>query len=565
MSKEFIEGKFGSKSLHLAQRQARQLDYFTTSSVQEDFNIDYFENYATKKYYNADQFLNWTKLIFKTKNFLSFAKHFRNPNPASKLIQTEIAEDLTRVFFSEDSHFNYIINNEKVPKPTELNDGFDSEILNDVLFNYNNILVHDLSGVNTPYRYKVDIKNVVSIETRAGDITRIAYTGRARDENGVEVEGYVYLDDTAYELYDKDFKRLNRVTHDLGMCPAVFINYRTFGKDPIVKKSIFSYLRADLEEYCFLKTLQRMVDAKGTVPVVVKIKTQEKDREGSDIDAADQMPLSMVSIGNQQNPHVRQSAGTANGSTLEAGTLVEVPAIEKEDGSIDTDLAREFMHFHYIPVEALEFLNKRTLEVESKIVLACVGDSSESKTVEGSKSTEEIEAVTITSKENKLRSLSHTMSKLRNKSDYIMLSLSRGPNSSEVDVFYGSDFFLESTAKLYQQFRDAPNSIERSNILRRLSQRRNMFNKSKGKREYILYLLLPYPTDMDFDKALTREGIITDQVFILQTQFQLWISKFEATYGDIVLFWDALGDDPEATKAAFILELITNLMQNNNE
>ena len=57
-------------------------------------------------------------------------------------------------------------------------------------------------------------------------------------------------------------------------------------------------------------------------------------------------------------------------------------------------------------------------------------------------------------------------------------------------------------------FQLAPNSVERNNILTRLSQTRSMFNKMKYNREFILYKLLPYSSDLDFEKALERENIV---------------------------------------------------------
>ena len=90
MSKEFIEKKYNSVSLDTAVRQKKQLKYYTNSEVQEDVRVDYFEKYVDRKYYNNDVFLNWAKSIFKTDNFLSLAKYYRNPNPASSLINNKI-------------------------------------------------------------------------------------------------------------------------------------------------------------------------------------------------------------------------------------------------------------------------------------------------------------------------------------------------------------------------------------------------------------------------------------------------------------------------------------------
>jgi len=581
MSKQFIESKVNSNSLDTATRQYQQLYYFTTSEVQKNANESYFNEYIDRKYYTSDVFLNWVKSIFKDANFLTFVKYFRNPNPSSELINTKIKEPLSRVFFSEDSHFNYLINGKDSKKPIEVEDGFEKSLFEAVLFQYNDIIVHDLSDINKPYRDIISIDKIVSIEERHGEILKIAYTAKIKLDKDEEVRlinigmsdeiskdgyiyGYAYIDDKNYEFYSKDFNLIKSVPHDLGKCPAVFVTARNFGKDNIVKESVFSYLRSHLEEYCFLKTLQRMVNANGTVPIMVKIKTNEQTQSSDDFDNRSGEPMSSLEIGSQVSSQARSTAGSGVGDILQAGTSISVPPIEKNDGSIDTDLAKNFLNFHYTPVEALKFLDDRIKELEVSIVLSSVGDSVEKKSVEGSKSDAEIESVTIASKQDKLRWLSKTMSSTREKSDQMLLSLKYGAKNVKVDVFYGSDFFIESQDRLYELYKKAPNSVERTNILVRLSQRRNMFNKEKAKREWILYHLMPYTSDKDFETALSREGVVSNDTFVLQTQFSYWIASFEAMYGNIVIFWKNLGDMKDSEKILLINKLILNLIQNEN-
>ena len=128
MSKEFIEAKYNSNSLDIAVRQYKQLSYFLQSQVSEEVRDDYFEKYVDRGFYNDDIFLNWVKSVFKTDNFLSFAKYYRNPNPSSKLINTRIKEPLSRVFFSEDSYFNYVVKDNYLEFPKELEDNFEKRL-----------------------------------------------------------------------------------------------------------------------------------------------------------------------------------------------------------------------------------------------------------------------------------------------------------------------------------------------------------------------------------------------------------------------------------------------------
>jgi hypothetical protein len=558
MSKEFIEAKVGSYSLEKAVRQQQQLSYLTTSEIQENINVEYFENYIDKKYYTSEDFLNWIKNIFRDQNFLSFAKYFRKPNPSSKLINARIKEPLSRVFFSEDSYFNYTISGEDVEYPPELDDGFEERLFNSVIFNHNDIIVHDLFGVNNPIRFFLDIDKVVAIEVIRKKITQLAYSATTTI-NGEVVKGYVYLDSERYAFYSVDIELLFEETHDLGVCPATFVVNDDFDKDPIIKKSIFSYLRSDLEEYTFLKTLQKMTDANGAIPIVTKIKTKELTGSGEDFDAKEKEPMSVEQLGSQTATETRASAGSAGQSVLQPGTVITVPAIEKADGGVDVELSKNFLTFHYTPVKALEYLNTRIKEIEQNIITSAIGDYSEGN--EASMTELQVSKGYV-SKEDKLRWLSNTMSASRQASDWMMLSLAHGRNQVTADTFYGSDFFLETQSKIYDMFNKSPNSIERTNLLIRLTQRRNMFNRDKAQREVILYKMLPYSSDEDFEISVDNE-MVGNIEFQLQTRFNYWIARFEAFYGSITAFWNNL-ENEESEKIVIINNLITNLIQTQN-
>jgi len=557
MSKEFIEKKCNSLSLDKAVRQKKQLDYFTISDIQEDVNVDYFEKYIERKYYTDDVFLNWVKGIFKTDNFLSLAKYYRSPNPSAKLINTKIKEPLTRVFFSEDSHFKYWINGEYVENPKELDDGFDRELFKCVLFRYNDIIVHDLEDANEPYREIISIDKVVSIEVDGKKIDKIAYTGMI-ERNGEDVYGYVYLDDERLSFYNKDLELVLSEPHDYGQCPATFIVDDCFGNDPIVKESIFSYLRADLEEFTFLKTLQRMTHANGAFPIVTQIETKEIDESGLDFDNAHGEPMSLDQINGQVSQEARATAGVGKGTKLQAGTVITVPAIEKADGSIDVELSKNFLTFYHTPVEALEYINDRLLQLENDIITSCLGAYSERNDVS---MTEMQTKKGIVSMEDKLRWFSKTMSFSRSASDKMMLSLMHGKDAVKLDIFYGSDFFLETQGQIYDMIQKSPNAIERKNLLVRLAQRRNMFNKQKAIKEVVLYKLMPYSSDIDFDRAINN-GTVDPVIFEFQTRFSYWVSMFESFYGNIATFWKEM-ESSDSEKLITLNNLMLNLIKTN--
>lgn len=555
MSKEFIEGKIGSSSLILAKKQQDQINYFTKSKIQEDISKEYIKQWATRKYKTNDYFLNFVNTIFREVNFLSFFKYYRNPNPSSKLINTRVLNPLSRVFHSEDGYFNYTIRGNRTESPKEIQDKFKEKLFKAFLFNHNGIIIHDLKDVNTPVRRFISIDKVVAIKEEEKEIKRIAYSASAL-VNETVVIGYAYLDENVYEFYDKDYNLLLSETHDLGRCPAIYVSNEPFDEleDQVVKRSFFSYIREELEEYTFLKTLQRMTEPNGAIPITSQIDVKTKTA-GKDNKTPDGEPMASNTIRGQQ-AHER-GEHIENTSPLQTGTVMKSPVIRKTDGSIEVELAKNLITFFYLPVEALEYLSTRIKEVEQSIITSLLGDFSEAN--ESAKNELQV-SKSYVSKEDVLRSLSKQLSEVHKLSDEIMLGLAYGKDSVEVDIFYGSDFFMESQETLFKLYQNAPNPLERKNILVRSTQNRNRFNKEKSLRETILYKLLPYASDADFNKVMDRLDNVTIE---LQTRFDYWIATFEAYYGSIVTFWTDT-DIEESQKLIMINGLLRDLINNNS-
>ncbi|MEN8122212.1 MAG: hypothetical protein ABFS35_17835 [Bacteroidota bacterium] len=546
---DFIKNKRGGESLSLASKQQNQISYFTQSSIQKEINIEYLKQWANRKYLSDDYFLNWVKAVFKTDNFLTFFKYFRQPLASARLVNSKIKDPLSRVFFAEDSYFKYEINGKDVIEPDELKtDAFNDKIFKTLLFNHNDILIHDLNGVNKPFREMISIHNVKAIESKDSVITRIGYSAVVMID-GEKKKGYIYMDAERYVFVDKDFEELLNIPHDLGVCPADYVAKDAFSDDDVVRKSIFSYAVEEFEEYVFLKTLQRMTEPNGAIPIVTQLDVKTKKKEG--VDTANNDPMS--SIGGQQSDVKSEAIGTGNDSPLQAGSRIKVPMIRKEDNSLDMDAVTNFLRFFYVPIEALNYLNKRIEEIEKDIIITLLGDYSEEN--EASKNEMQV-SKSYQNKQDKLRSLALQMTRIRNLSDYKMLGLQHGKDSVIVDGFYGSDFFIETTTDLYKLYQNSPNAIERRNILMRLAQNRNKFNPNKADREKIMYNLMPYASDIDFDKAIDRG--LDDVTFHYQTRFNYWISLFEASYGDILFFWKLLGGSESENLSA-----INNLIINN--
>lgn len=162
--------------------------------------------------------------------------------------------------------------------------------------------------------------------------------------------------------------------------------------------------------------------------------------------------------------------------------------------------------------------------------------------------------------ENTLISLAEILNSITNKSDWKMLALKYGKDRvNEVFNFYGTDFFLESQSKLFEDLEKAPNPIERKNILIRINQNKFKNNKDQSLRQKILYDLLPYVSDKDFEIA--RNAGVDNITLQYQLRFTYWIGIFEAQFGDIVTFYTELDTDA-ATKLVTINNLILDIIRN---
>ena len=563
MSKEFIESKVNSNGLIDANKQEEQLAYFTQSKITEDFiTPEYIQVWANRNYETDDYFLNYVKSVFKTLNFLTFTKYLRFPLPASKIVQNTIIPDLRRVFEAEDMNIDYKV--QGVDPVMFLPDlkakEFDEMIFDALMFKHNSILITDSDPVipNSPFRYLVQIKNVVSIAVKKDTILALAF-GATVIIDKKAVTGFLYIDDKDYIFYNKDFDELLKPPHDLGHCPAHFISPQRFSDDPIVRKSIYSYVREELEEYTFLKTLQKMTEPNGAIPITTELKTEIADTT-KDFDGRDLEPGSSE-VMSSQRADVRKTTVPKSHGTLQTGTSIKIPANRKEDGSIDMDVVKNFVNFHYMPVESLKNLNARIQEIYVSIINTLVGASSEQN--EAAKNEMQVRK-SMVALENTLTQLSHTFSRIRRLADIDFLGLKYGPKRvHEVTTFYGSDWFLESENELYKSFQEAPNPIERKNIIIRISQSKYKNNAEKLSRQVILYNLMPYVSDKDFEVAIKQQSV-DPPIFQYQTRFNYWIQKFEALYGDIVVFFNGIESETNAVKFTLINNIITNLIQDEN-
>jgi hypothetical protein len=556
MSKEFVLSHKNRFSLQEANKQQKQILYFTKSNIQQDVSIEYLKGWSERNFITDDYFLNWNKLILRDENFLSVYKYMRYPLSSASLVNDEIKPALERVLYAEDSYFRYTVNGVMFDNLPDLkNDIHTKEFLDNILFRPNDVYITDLKDFNKSFCFRVKIEDIVSLEHDSYDITKIAFKS-CINIDGEDVVGYAYIDDKEYIFYSSDFEYiLRQSTHDLGECPAAFVAYEKMNDDFVIKKNIFSFVRSELEMYAHLKVLQRMTEINGAFPKTISLETSEDSKDGYQQDQQDKdQPLSAASIGGQQ-AEMKPSV-TPTGSPTQAGSdiRIKIKEITDNEGKINMDIIKNFITNIHFPVDILKFINDRIEQTRQSIIDKIIGTHFDSSQ-EGSKSDSHL-SKSYGSMEDRLRWVSSVLTVLRNKVDYDRLALAHGKDNITVDGFYGSKFFMEDKKTLLDQYERSPNPIERKNLVVKMTRNDNKFNKRKGERDVLLYDLLPYSSDKDFEQAKLVDGMMDETTFKLQTRFSYWIQMFEAEFGDLLLFFEGLGDWSKSRRIDYINKIL---------
>ncbi len=546
MSVNFIKERIGSSYLDKAVRQQEQLRELTVSEVQEDISVEYLNNFVNANYRSDSHFLNWVKVIFKQENFLSFYKYHRTPGAASALVNEQILPALNRVFYSDDSEFSYVIKGETVSEPKELDlMTFKEKIHRALIFNHNDILIHDLDGINNPFRELVCIKNVVSIQSKDSVIHKIAYSSSITNDDGEIITGYTYIDSERYAFYDQvdNDTPLIESFHDLGICPAIYLTPHAFSDEDPVRDGFLSRSKEKLEEYEFLKTLQRLTEPHNAFPVQTKLKSTQT---GSDQSSAENMPMSSGKL------------PKASGSETQPGTIIEIPITEvkDEEGKVNMDVVDKYVKYHFSPPDILKYIDERISKIKNDLIEQILGDFKQKN--EDARNELDVQSGLI-SMEDRLRIFSMQMSRVVTISDKIMLSLKYGKENIYTKSFYGSDFLLSSEAKLYEMFEKSPNVRERKIILKKISSTRHKHSPKEATRDKILYDLIPFVSDKDFEMSI---NLIDNITYLYYVRFPYWIGQFESLYGDIVEFYESYNDINKSYTDSEIINLINNLVQN---
>lgn len=562
--KEFIEEGTGFSSIQAAIWQQDNLLYFTESTPEDNVNFGLFREgskifdkegqFSHGFFKDRDPLIRWVSWIFGDKPLESFIKYLRFPVVSSSLIKDRVIPHLERVFFSEDGFEHFFINREDVKMPEGLNSqAFKKKVFKDILFRFNDIYWHDIlpGMVNEPFRHRIPLEWFVAIDSNEVAPERVAWKTMFFFEEDKSEDAFVYADAFQYAVFDKEFTREIIIPHDLGRCPAIWVSPEPFGtRNNIIRKSIFSNARTQIEQFVFFNTLLSFIGPNGWIPKAVTFKTNPKTKENAQ--GQQQGPV----IDNAMDSRILMGGNIrpSDFNLLSPGTSAEIDVkINPKDGSYDTTLAQNFINYFQIPTEVITSITTRIEDLQREIISTLVGDFTEMQRGREQAVNEAQVNRGFVTREDKIRRFGGMINKTKQQSDEIFLGLKHGINNVVVDQSMGTDYFIESQKEIFDLISKASNPIERQQLIIRGVKNQSRFNEQKQLRNTILYSLLPFAADKDFDKARDSLDDLTES---LQLRFSYWIVKFEARWGDITLFWLGLGEMPNAEKLMLLQSLL---------
>ena len=544
--KEFLETNKYKLELKEAIAYEQKLSYF----IQPQLNTDLFTNSdkaIDETWQMSNPFLNWIKGWMRKENFQSFMKFLRHPLPTASLVQDDIVPELKKVFDATNPYFDYVFSSEasklSAAKILDKYKNYYRDVIFDELITaHNSIVITDFVKKNEPYRYLINISNVKAIEpTPDKSIKRIIFTGVNKEGQ----ERWYYYTDEFFAVYTKegeDFIEESNNIHDIGQCPADFISVEPLNSSKfVIRKSIFSNQLEKFENYVNYYTLQKMCLPHGALPIITHYKQNNKpcgtvfENGTKCLERAGKGYLSGVNgvLGNQDS---LLPCPICNSKTIiQAGSVISMPVPRFGDnGETPFDLNANFVKFHYIPPEILEwwdgFVDKKYSEIKFQLVGKGVEDSN------GQAKNKDQIARGNQTLENTLIELSGKLSKLQTSLDGKTLRIYSGKSFKSCYIDRGTDFYLETEFELRDSLSKAIDPIDKENLISRINYSIYKNNPDALERSNLLYKLLPYSTLTD-DQFI---GMTVDpKLKELRLNYKYYIDAFEAEYGRLNVFFNS--------------------------
>jgi len=542
--KDFLDSCKYKSEISEAIAYERKLSYFIQTNLNSDVYVN-VEDSINNLWISENPFMNWVKSWMRRENFQSFMKFLRHPLPTASLVQDDIIPELQKVFDATNAFYDYKFTSNGTKSAAEeiieQNSNYCKDVVFDALiYSHNSIVITDYIESSNPYRYLVNIRNVKAIEPdTTGDIKKIVFVGTNSDGD----ERWYYYTNEFYSVYtekDGEFTFESQNYHTIGKCPADFISVDSLNTNKfVIRKSIFSNFVEKFENYVNYYTLQKMCLPHGAIPVITHYKPNNAFCE-SKFENGTQCVKGYLSGQNGilASKDSLTPCPVCNSKTIiQAGTVVTFPVPKFGDnGERPMDLNANFVKFHYIPVDILEWWNKFVDEKYSEIKYQLVGKGVEQSNGQA-KNKDQISRGNQTL-ENTLISFSSHLSKLQTSLDWKTLTIVFQKSFIGLYIDKGTDFYLETEFQLRDSLEKAIDPIDKANIISRINYSLYKNNPTELERNSLMYKLLPYSTISDSEFIGMQN--VDPKLRELRLNYQYYISSFEAEYGRLNVFFNNL-------------------------
>lgn len=417
---------------------------------------------------------------------------------------------------------------------------FETDVWEAYKSQHNSILVidmpQDMQGNRpSPYINIVDICAVVDIDIdKNGNIIHLIYKDRNKNLIGID-EGYFYIANYV-EGQDYSVDNIDVNWHGLNYCPAVFLIQDVLDANlRIIKESPVTKCLFDFEKLLFrIISGENLEDYVG-YPVHLLQENECDYRNEQNNSCEGGRTLWVAEGGLKTYPACPKCS---NKHLAGAGSAFGV--MPDKEGKYDLDNALKIVS---ADVPTLDYKDSSIATRENRIVMSCLGASTESQTGQA-KNEKQITSI-YESQQSRLMNTKRNIEYAMKFCIEAMAQLRYDSAFTGCVVNLGTNFFLitvdqlenrrksaiENGAPQYEvelikdsiletEWRSNPRMLQRLKILKRLEPFANMTN--------------------DQVDALLEQNKISLEYFVLKYNFALFVSKFEDENGDIVDFGEAL-------------------------
>lgn len=515
------------------------------------------DNTDVSPYYT--DFLRWVAEFLPADKLKMFTTLLQFPVYTNEILKA-ISEEYQKVYEAENASFSYEFNSDETSSRFEqyLNDQkfWDKwkEASSDAMLkDINALVVIDMPENATdtePYFYFQDIDQVKDI----GYVNNVVQWILVNQKDNQ----YLLIDDVRYALLDKEGSTLKEAFHELGYCPVCFFwDEMIQKKRPIIKRSPITPALNNLNWLLFWETARRCLETYGAYPLLVKyeeICTYKVEVEGVNyscdngflyFDAAKPTPC----------PGCAKQRLTGPGTVLETPMVLERGGANGGDSQFTLDAAK----FIDVPEASLNYNKDRSTELWDEIYYDCCG-------YDGDMTKQAINEKQVKSRfESKLNVLLNIKVNLEKSHGFVVSTIARlkfGDSFKSCSINYGTDFYLQSSGELVDEYKNAKQAGSPQYFLNYKRQRIDNIstkgNDNDAERLNILKHLEPW-IDLSLNDVKNLGLNFTNQPFyFLKADFSRMILRFETEYGSITEFGSLIDFK---TKISKIQEILINYVK----